>query len=405
MTGPLDGLRVFDLTRIMAGPTCTQLLGDLGADILKIERPGQGDDTRGFGPPFLKDAEGNDTTESAYYMSANRNKRSVSIDLAQPRGQELARRLIERSDILMENFKVGTLAKFGLSYDQLKGAFPRLIYCSLTGFGQTGPFAERPGYDVLVQAMGGVMSITGEPDGEPQKVGAPIADIMAGMYACVATLAAVRRLAISGEGDYIDVGMLDTQAAWLVNQGMNYLVSRELPPRLGNAHPNIVPYQVFPTADGHIVLAIANDAQFQRFCEFAGVGELATDDRFRTNAGRVRNRDALIERLNAVLTGHQSAYWIDALEPLNIVCGPINTLDQVFAHPQLRHREMVFDMEHALAGGNPVTLIGNPIKYTNSPIEYRRPPPTLGQHTDQVLHELLGMDDKAIAELRAGGII
>jgi crotonobetainyl-CoA:carnitine CoA-transferase CaiB-like acyl-CoA transferase len=405
MTGPLDGLRVFDLTRVMAGPTCTQLLGDLGAEVIKIERPGVGDDTRKFGPPFLKDAAGNDTTESAYYLSANRNKRSITIDLAEGDGQGLARRLIAHCDILVENFRVGALAKYGLSYEHLKADFPQLIYCSLTGFGQTGPYASRPGYDIVTQAMGGIMSVTGEARGEPQKVGAPIADIMAGMYAAIAVLAAARHQAVTGEGEYIDLGLLDTQVAWLANQGMNYLISGELPARLGNAHPNIVPYQVFETADGYVVIAVANDTQFQRFCESTGVGELASEERFRTNAARVRNRAALIARLEPILAQHPTQYWLDRLDRLNVVCGPINTLDQVFAHPQLRHRDMVIDMPHALAGRNPVKLIGNPIKYANNPIAYRYPPPTLGQHTEEVLKELLDMGEEELEGLRRRGVI
>lgn len=405
MTGPLDGLRVFDLTRVMAGPTCTQLLGDLGAEVIKIERPGVGDDTRKFGPPFLKDAAGNDTTESAYYLSANRNKRSITIDLAARDGQDLARRLIAHCDILVENFRVGALAKYGLSYAHLKADFPQLIYCSLTGFGQTGPYASRPGYDVVAQAMGGIMSVTGEAQGEPQKVGVPIADIMAGMYAAIAVLAAARHQAVTGEGEDIDLGLLDTQVAWLANQGMNYLISGEPPARLGNAHPNIVPYQVFETADGYVVIAVANDAQFQRFCESAGVGELASEERFRTNTARVRNRAALIDRLKPILARHPTQYWLDSLDRLNVVCGPINTLDQVFAHPQLRHRDMVIDMPHALAGRNPVKFVGNPIKYANNPIAYRYPPPTLGQHTEEVLKELLDMGEEELEELRRRGVI
>ena len=288
--GALSGVTVVDLTRVLAGPYCTQLLGDLGADVIKIERPGKGDDTRGFAPPFVRDGDGNVTSESAYFMSANRNKRSVAVDLTKPEGQALVRRLVGKADVLVENFKTGNLAKYGLGYDDLKDEHPGLVYCSITGFGQTGPYASRPGYDFLVQGMGGIMSITGEPDGEPQKVGVPIADIMAGMFAAVAVNAALRHAAVTGKGQYIDIGMLDTQVAWLVNQGMNFLHSGKAE-RLGNAHPNIVPYQVFPTADGHIVLAIGNDTQFRTFCTFAGVPELADDPMFATNASRVANRD------------------------------------------------------------------------------------------------------------------
>jgi crotonobetainyl-CoA:carnitine CoA-transferase CaiB-like acyl-CoA transferase len=336
MTGPLSGLRVFDMTRILAGPTCTQILGDLGADVIKVERPGSGDDTRRFGPPFLKDDKGKETAESAYFLSSNRNKRSITLDITKPEGQDLARRLIARSDILVENFKFGDLARYGLSYEQLKVDCPGLVYCSITGFGQTGPAAAKPGYDVLIQGMGGFMSLTGEPDGAPQKAGVPIADLMAGMYAAVAINAALRHREVTGEGQYIDIGMLDTQVAMLSIQGLNYLATGQAPARLGNAHPNIVPYQTFATADGDIILAVGNDAQFRRFCDFAGVPELVTDENFSTNGARVRNRDALTERLTPVLAGRPSRDWIEGLEKLSVSCGPINTLDQVFADPQRR---------------------------------------------------------------------
>ena len=405
MTGPLHGLRVLDLSRILAGPTCTQILGDLGADVIKLERPGSGDDTRVFGPPFLKDGSGKETTESAYFLSANRNKRSLTIDLTTAEGQGLARRLVAHSDVLVENFKVGGLAKFGLSYEQLKGDHPRLIYCSITGFGQTGPYAALPGYDFLIQGMGGFMSITGETQGEPQKAGVPIADLMAGMYAAVAVNAALRHREVTGEGQHIDIGMLDTQVATLSIQGLNYLASGEVPERLGNAHPNIVPYQVFSTADGAIVLAIGNDAQFQRFCDFAGEPGLASEEKFRTNDARVRNRDELTKRLEPILRRHPSRYWLDGLEPLNVSSGPINTIDQVFDHPQVRHREMEIEMRHPLAGDEPVRLIASPIRMSATPPTYRHPPPTLGQSTDEVLKELLGMGDEELAALRQRGVI
>ena len=298
MPGPLDGLRVFDLTRVLAGPTCTQILGDLGADVIKVERPGAGDDTRKFGPPFVTDAEGKETTESGYFLSANRNKRSLTLDLTSPDGQKLEHQLIAKCDVLVENFKVGNLAKYGLGYEQLKPQHPALVYCSITGFGQTGPSAVRPGYDFLIQGMGGFMSITGEPDGEPQKAGVPIADLMAGMWAAVSINAALRHREATGEGQHIDIGMLDTQVATLSIQGLNYLTSGVVPERLGNAHPNIVPYQVFSAADGDVVIAVGNDDQFRRFCEFAGVPELSEDERFRTNDARVRNRAILIEILS-----------------------------------------------------------------------------------------------------------
>ena len=405
MTGPLHGLRVFDLTRILAGPTCTQILGDLGADVIKIERRESGDDTRGFGPPFLKDGAGKETTESAYFLSANRNKRSITLDLTKAEGQELARRIIAHCDVVTENFKVGNLAKYGLSYAQLKTDFPRLVYCSITGFGQTGPYAARPGYDVLIQGMGGFMGVTGASDGKPQKAGVPVADLMAGMYAAVAIIAALRHREVTGEGQYIDLGILDTQVATLTIQGLNYLASGEVPRRLGNAHPNIVPYQVFAAADGDFILAVGNDAQFQRFCEFAGVPELAAEEKFRTNDARVRNRDELTGRLEPILARHPSRYWLEGLEPLNVSCGPINTIDQVFADPQVRHREMEIEMRHPLAEESPVRLIASPIRMSATPPSYRRPPPTLGQHTDEVLEGLLGMGGDELAALRGRGVI
>jgi crotonobetainyl-CoA:carnitine CoA-transferase CaiB-like acyl-CoA transferase len=405
MTGPLSGLRVFDMTRILAGPTCTQILGDLGADVIKVERPGSGDDTRRFGPPFLKDDKGKETAESAYFLSSNRNKRSITLDITKPEGQDLARRLIARSDILVENFKFGDLARYGLSYEQLKVDCPGLVYCSITGFGQTGPAAAKPGYDVLIQGMGGFMSLTGEPDGAPQKAGVPIADLMAGMYAAVAINAALRHREVTGEGQYIDIGMLDTQVAMLSIQGLNYLATGQAPARLGNAHPNIVPYQTFATADGDIILAVGNDAQFRRFCDFAGVPELVTDENFSTNGARVRNRDALTERLTPVLAGRPSRDWIEGLEKLSVSCGPINTLDQVFADPQVEARDMKLQMHHPLAGDAPVPLIASPMKMSATPPSYGHPPPLLGEHSDQVLQELLGLGPEELAALREGGVI
>ena len=405
MTGPLHGVRVLDLTRILAGPVCTQILGDLGADVIKVERPGSGDDTRKFGPPFLTDDAGNETTESAYFLGTNRNKRSLTLDLTTPEGQELARRIVARCDVLVENFRLGGLAKYGLAYDQLKADFPRLVYCSITGFGQTGPYAARPGYDVQIQAMGGLMSVTGQPDGEPQKVGVPIADIMAGMYATVAINAALRHLEATGEGQHLDIAMLDTLVATLSIQGLNYLSTGEVPGRLGNAHPSIVPYQVFAAADGNLVLAVGNDQQFQRFCEFAGVPELASEEKFRTNDGRVRHRDELIKRLDLIIARHPRQYWLDGLEPLNVICGPINTIDQVFAHPQVRHRGMEIEMPHVLAGDKPIHLIASPMKMSATPPTYAHPPPTLGQHTDEVLQELLDMGQDELEGLHRRGVI
>ena len=405
MTAPLHGLRIFDLTRILAGPTCTQLLGDLGADVIKIERPGQGDDTRKWGPPFVKDEAGADTSEAAYYLSSNRNKRSVTIDISKPGGQELAKQLIAHSDILVENFKVGGLAKYGLAYADLKAEFPELIYCSITGFGQTGPYAPRAGYDYLAQGMGGLMSLTGEPDGEPVKVGVGIADIMCGMYASTAILAALRHRDAGGGGQHIDLGLLDTQVAWLSYEGLNYLASGQVPRRVGNEHPNIVPYKVLPCADGHVILAVGNDAQFRRFCAFAGATELADDARFTTNAERVRNREALYAVLPELILKKTQAEWVEGLSELGVPAGPVNTLDKVFADPQVLHREMRQSMPYAGAKGGQVELIGNPVKFSETPVDYRYAPPRMGEHTDEVLGELLGLGADEIARLRTAGVI
>jgi crotonobetainyl-CoA:carnitine CoA-transferase CaiB-like acyl-CoA transferase len=399
-TGPLAGLRVLDLTRVLAGPTCVQMLGDLGADIIKIERPGAGDDTRGFAPPTFPG-----TQESAYFVGVNRNKRSVTLDIAAAEGQAIVRRLLAGCDILVENFKVGTLAKYGLGYEQLHAEYPGLIYCSITGFGQTGPYAPRPGYDALVQAMGGVMSLTGEPDGMPQKVGIPVADLFAGLYGCIGVLAALRHKERTGKGQQIDIGMLDTHVAWLANQGMNYLATGENPPRLGNQHPNIVPYQVFATADGYIVLSVGNDPTFERFCKSFGLAQLLADERFATNAARVRNRALVTDTLTPIMKPNTTAWWMERLEALQIGCGPINRLSEVFADPQVQARGVVIEMPHAKAEGGTVKVIANPVRLSETPVDYRISPPTLGEHTDEVLQGLLGMDGSEIADLRARGIV
>ena len=404
-TGPLAGITVLDLTRILAGPFCTQILGDLGANVIKIERPGAGDDTRRFGPPFLNDENGDATAESAYFMGANRNKRSVAVDIGKPEGQALIRDIAAKSDLLVENFKQGNLARYGLGYDDLKGPMPGLVYCSITGFGQTGPYAERPGYDPLIQAMGGFMSVTGAPDGEPMKAGVPIADLMAGMYACTAICAALRSREVTGKGQYIDIGMLDTQVAWLSIQAMNYLVGGANPERLGNGHPNIVPYQVFQTEDGYVMLTIGNDGQFQRFCEFAGRSELSEDDRFATNAARVANRAALVEEMEPLLAARPSAVWLEEMEKRTIGCGPINNIDQVFADPHVKAREMVIGMKHSAIGGQDVPLVASPLRFSETPVSYRHAPPMVGEHTDEVLRELLGLDESGIGRLRAAGAI
>ena len=404
MTAPLEGLRVFDLTRILAGPTCTQLLGDLGCDVIKVERPGEGDDTRKWGPPFVQDEDGQDTSESAYFLSANRNKRSLTIDLSKPQGQALAKRLIAQSDILVENFKVGGLAKYGLSYDDLKPDCARLIYCSITGFGQTGPYAPRAGYDYLAQGMGGIMSLTGPEDGEPYKVGVGIADIMCGMYAVTAILAALHHREKTGHGQHLDLALLDTQIAWLTYEGLNYLTSGQTPKRQGNEHPNIVPYKVLPCADGYFILAVGNDRQFQRFCDFAGAPALATDPRFTTNAQRVRNRAALYGALPALTRKKTQAEWVEGLAGIGVPSGPVNTLDQVFADPQVRHRGMKQAMAYPGTAGGSVDLIGNPIKFSETAVSYRHPPPRCGQHSDAVLEEF-GLRAEEIARLRRDGIV
>jgi crotonobetainyl-CoA:carnitine CoA-transferase CaiB-like acyl-CoA transferase len=405
MKGPLDGLVVFDLTRILAGPHCTQILGDLGAEIIKIERPEVGDDTRNFAPPYLPDRDGKDTAESAYFAGTNRNKRSITLNLSDREGQALAKRLIAKSDILAENFKAGTLAKYGLGYKDLREEFPRLIYCSVTGFGHTGPYSDRPAYDALIQAMGGVMSITGEPDGEPMKVGVSIADLMSGMYATVGILAAVRHQEKTGQGQHIDISMLDAHVARLANQGMNYLATGTNPDRLGNQHPNIVPYQVMPSADGYFVLSVANDPTFQRFCKVAGCEHLLQDARFNTAVERVRNRDFVTETLNGITRTRPSAWWIENLEKNKVGCGPINTLADVFDDPQVKARGMVIEMDHPATGGRKAKLIASPVRMSATPVTYRKSPPTLGQHTEEVLGEYLGMSSAEVAALRSRGVV
>lgn len=397
-SGPLKGLRVLDLTRVLAGPTCTQMLGDLGAEIIKIEKPDSGDDTRGFAPPFWPE-----TQESAYFLGVNRNKQSVTVDIAKPEGQAIIHKLLEHCDILAENFKVGALAKYGLGYEQLKAKYPRLIYCSITGFGQTGPYAPRPGYDALIQAMGGIMSLTGEPNGSPQKAGVPVADLFAGLYGCIGILAAVNHRHASGEGQQIDIGMLDTHVAWLANQGMNYLATGENPPRLGNQHPNISPYQEYPTQDGYLILAIGNDPTFERFCKNFGLDDLPSDPRFATNASRVANRDLVTQTLTPVLKSRTTSAWVEALEALKIGCGPINTLKDVFADPHVIARDMVVKMQHK--SGQEIEVIANPVKLSATPPDYRSPPPVLGEHSEHVLGGLLGMSSAEIAALREKGIV
>lgn len=407
MSGALSHIRVLDLTRVLAGPWASQILGDLGADVIKVERPGSGDDTRAWGPPFLRDEAGQTTRESAYFLCANRNKKSVTVDMAHPEGQRILRALAERSDILIENFKVGGLAQYGLDYESLRAVNPRLIYCSITGFGQTGPYAQRAGYDFLIQGMGGLMSVTGRADGEPgagpQKVGVALTDILTGLYATSAILAALVHRQETGAGQAIDMALLDVQVASLGNQALNYLVSGEVPRRLGNAHPNIVPYQDFPTRDGAMIVAVGNDAQFVRLCSALGHPEWGSDERFRSNERRVANREALIGLLSAATATRTTREWVAALEEVGVPCGPINTLHDVFEDAQVRARELAVRMRHA-AGGD-VTLVANPIRMSATPPAYRTAPPLLGAQTREVLAEVLGMDAATIARLAESGVI
>jgi crotonobetainyl-CoA:carnitine CoA-transferase CaiB-like acyl-CoA transferase len=416
----LDGIRVLDLSRVLAGPWCTQTLADLGADVIKIERPGTGDDTRGWGPPFLKDQAGSDTAEAAYYLATNRNKRSVTCDIAQPAGQALVRELVKLCDVFVENFKVGDMARYGLDYAALKSLNPRLVYCSVTGFGQTGPYRERAGYDYAIQGMGGLMSVTGERDGlvdgdgnpvaaGPQKVGVAVADLFTGMYATVAVLAALRHAERTGEGQYVDMALLDTQVAMLANLGANYLVSGQVPGRAGNAHQNIVPYQVFevaPAADGtkeHLILAVGNDSQYARFCEIAGRPDLGADPRFAKNQDRVRNRALLVPMLEPIMKSRSKGDWLAALEAAKVPCGAINNLAEVFADPQVTERSMVAQWQHPLHPA--LRLVSSPIKLSATPVRQHLPPPLLGQHTDEVLGELLGCSSERLADLKKSGAI
>ncbi|MEO8746914.1 MAG: CaiB/BaiF CoA-transferase family protein [Rhodanobacter sp.] len=403
----LDGVRVLDLSRILAGPWATQVLADFGADVIKIERPQGGDGTRQWGPPWLADRDGRITEESAYYLGVNRGKRSVAIDFTSKRGQALIRQLCPHCDVLVENYKVGGLAKYGLDYVSLKALNPKLVYCSITGFGQTGPYAHRAGYDAAIQAMGGLMSITGEPEGKPggvpQKVGVAVADLMTGMYAVSAILAALRHAEKHGEGQHIDLALFDTQVAWLANQAMNYLVGGVVPKRQGTAHPNIVPYQVMPSADGYFMLAVGNDGQFARFCDVLGEPALAIDPRYATNASRVAHRDELVTHLRQRLATRPSAAWLGALEQATVPCAPVNTLDQVFDDPQIKARGMRIDLPHPVAGSVPG--VANPVRFSKTPVQYHHAAPELGEHTQEVLQELLDLDPAKLAELEAAGVL
>ncbi|WP_236236254.1 CaiB/BaiF CoA transferase family protein [Pseudomonas faucium] len=405
--GALSHLRVLDLSRVLAGPWSGQILADLGADVIKVERPGSGDDTRAWGPPFLKDAQGENTSEAAYYLSANRNKRSVTIDFTQPEGQRLVRELAARSDIVIENFKVGGLAAYGLDYQSLKAVNPKLIYCSITGFGQTGPYAKRAGYDFMIQGLGGLMSLTGRPDGEegagPVKVGVALTDILTGLYSTVAILAALAHRDQAGVGQHIDMALLDVQVACLANQAMNYLTTGNSPRRLGNAHPNIVPYQDFPTADGDFILTVGNDGQFRKFAEVAGQPQWADDPRFATNKQRVANRTELIPLIRQATVFKTTAEWVQQLEAAGVPCGPINDLAQMFQDPQVLARGLAVTLPHALAGSVP--QVASPIRLSETPVEYRHAPPLLGEHTEVVLADVLGLDAGSLQRLRDAGVL
>jgi formyl-CoA transferase len=407
MPGPLAGIRVLDLTRVLAGPWAAQNLADLGAEVIKIERPKKGDDSRAFGPPWLTDAQGRDTGESAYFACANRGKKSLTLDLSHPQGQAIARELAARCDVLLENFKYGDLDRYGLGYAQLKEVNPRLIYCSVTGFGHTGPWRERPGYDFMIQGMGGLMSITGErddrPGGGPQKAGIPIADLITGMYASIAVCAAIAHRAKSGTGQHLDLALLDSLVAVLANQGANYLATGEAPARLGNDHPNIAPYQAFSTSDGSLILACGNDNLFRKFCDVAGCGALADDARFATNAKRVANRAELTRILSGIMLKRGTREWLAALEAAGVPCGPINDLAQVFREPQALARGLKMEVPHP--GVGTVSLVRSPMRFSETPVQHDVPPPLLGQHTDEVLRGLLGKNEGEVARLRSEGII
>jgi crotonobetainyl-CoA:carnitine CoA-transferase CaiB-like acyl-CoA transferase len=407
MSGALSHIRVLDLSRVLAGPWAGQVLADLGAEVIKIERPGCGDDTRAWGPPFLKDAQGQDTSEAAYYLSANRNKQSVTVDFTQPEGQRLIRELAAQCDVVLENFKVGGLAAYGLDYEALKVVNPRLIYCSITGFGQDGPYAKRAGYDFMIQGLGGLMSLTGRAEGEdgagPMKVGVAVTDILTGLYATVGVLAALNHREQTGIGQHVNLALLDVQVACLANQAMNFLTSGVAPRRLGNSHPNIVPYQDFPSADGDFVLTVGNDSQFRKFCEVAGQREWADDSRFISNSARVANREVLVPLIRQVTVFKTTAQWLAALELAGVPCGPINNLAQVFADPHVQARGLRLDLPHSLGGSTP--QVASPLRLSATPVEYRNAPPLLGEHTDAVLQRLLQLTAEQVNELRSGGVI
>jgi len=407
MPGPLSHVRVLDLSRVLAGPWAGQNLADLGAEVIKIERPGAGDDSRAFGPPWVKDADGRDTKDSAYFTSANRGKKSLTLNIAHPDGQSLVRDLARKCDVLIENYKYGDLARYGLGYEDLRELNPGLIYCSVTGFGQTGPYRQRPGYDFMIQGMGGMMSVTGEPDGAPggglQRAGVPIADIITGMYASIAICAALAHRAETGAGQHLDLALLDSQIALLAYQNTNYFATGVPPERIGNLHPNIVPYQPFRASDGELILACGNDNLYNKFCAAAGCPELARDPRFATNGKRVENRAELTRLLAEVFKKRSTREWLELLEAAGVPNGPINDIAQVFEEPQVKARRVRIELDHAAAGRLP--MVASPMRFSGTPIEYRRGPPVLGEHTVEVLRGLLGKSETELARLRAAGII
>ena len=407
MPGPLSHIRVLDLSRVLAGPWAAQNLADLGAEVIKVERPGVGDDTRGWGPPYIKDAAGKDTPEAAYYASVNRNKKSVTLDIGKPEGQAIVRELAAKCDVLIENYKLGTLKRYGLGYEDISKINPRMVYCSVTGFGQDGPYAPRPGYDFIFQGMGGLMSITGERDGEigagPMKVGIAITDVLTGMYASVAICAAITHVERTGQGQYIDTALLDTIVAFNANQVVSYLASGNIPQRWGNAHPQVVPYEVFATSDGHLILAVGNDGQHARFWKVAGRPEIAEDPLFKTNSQRIINRRALIPLIADVMKMRTKKEWLEALEKATVPCGPINNMKEVFEDPQVRHRGLHVDMPHALGGMAPV--VASPMRFSETPVEYRIAPPLLGAYNEEVYQGLLGKSAEEMQKLKAAGIV
>ena len=404
MKKALEGLRVLDMSRVLAGPFCTQMLGDLGADVVKVERPGVGDDTRKWGPPFLLDDEGRETTESAYYLSCNRNKRSIALDFTMPEGQEILDRLMAKSDILVENYKPGGLAKYGLSYDQIKDRHPHLIYASISGYGQTGPLAPEPGYDFVAQAMSGMMSCTGFPDGDPTKVGVAIADILTGLHTVIGILAALNHRHATGKGQHVDTALLDCSVASMSYIAQFFLTAGKVSRRIGNQNPTIVPYQCFKAKDGYVVIAVGNDVQFARFCGFAGLKQLPDDPRFATNKQRVINRNLLIPMLEARVAQDTAAFWIEGLRGIEIPVGPVNTMDQVFDTEQVQARAMQIQMGHPLAP-EPIDLVGSALKLSDSPVDYRLPPPRCGEHTESVLEQILGLSPDQIEELCARRVL